>query len=105
MAALFTGMAAELDTERAARDSGQRVTQGQDVIVSQTYFYVAQSSRRCLKELGRTSTIQNKCVTLELPEQEVSTTEGYRTTQEAGTRLPGCIANWAPASEPLLPSC
>lgn len=87
---------------RAAQDSVQKVTQEEDVMVSGTY-YVAQGSPSSLKELGSTSTIENRCVTIEPPGKEVLTVAQHRAMQEIGTRPPGCVANWAPAYEPLLP--
>lgn len=88
---------------RAARDSVQRVTREQDVVMSGTHFHVAQSSLSHLEELDSTPTIENRYVTVKLPSKEVSTAEGHRTMQEMTTRSPGYIANWASASEPLPP--
>lgn len=47
---------------RAARDSVQRVTQEQEVRVSETY-YVLQSSPSSLEELGSTNTVESRCIT------------------------------------------
>lgn len=91
---------------RAAQDSGQTVTQEQDEMASQACFYVAQSSRRRLKELGRTGTIENIHITLELPAQEVSKTEGHRTRQEIGKPGPlGILETGLLHLNHCFPSC